>query len=307
MINTGIFIVGLPRTGTKLLKNILERGSQNICITPENFFLGRFLRAGLKQKLHTYHSLQHDRDVANLVDDMFSHKFWGEYWDRLSDGSLKVGKEQIRKKILESDRTPRSLYEIILSVHVPDDDCIIGDKTGPNLYRVPTLLKWFPEGKIIHTCRDPRAIFASEHKKRLKQLSNRARKKGLKENESVAIRLQKRTVAVMVLLYITVASRWAFRLHVLYARKYPNNYRLSKFEDLVRRPEMSVRQLCRFLDIKFHPGMVHPPMVDSSFSDKNALGFNSETLNYWQRYMKPWQKIWFDLFCRRQLKTLNYL
>jgi hypothetical protein len=44
-------------------------------------------------------------------------------------------------------RTGSKLVENILT--------ILGDKTGPNLYYVPTLVKWFPQAKGVPEFKSP--------------------------------------------------------------------------------------------------------------------------------------------------------
>jgi thioesterase domain-containing protein len=51
-----------------------------------------------------------------------------------------------------------------------------------------------------------------------------------------------------------------------------------KFEDLVSKPEKSVRDICRFLNLEFHPGMLQPylekkkRMTDGVYSEGNMIG-----------------------------------
>ncbi len=46
---------------------------------------------------------------------------------------------------------------------------MLGEKTPTHYKYVPTLLEWYPEAKIIHTFRDPRAILVSQLKKMQKK------------------------------------------------------------------------------------------------------------------------------------------
>ena len=47
-----IFIVGMPRSGTKLMMNILHNTQQvPIIISPETFFVGRFLGPGVRKQM----------------------------------------------------------------------------------------------------------------------------------------------------------------------------------------------------------------------------------------------------------------
>jgi hypothetical protein len=305
-----IFIVGLPRTGTKLMVNILQGCQETpVYITPENFYLGRFLKAGAIKRIKKIGDFNNDLNVIKLVNRMYSKKFWGEYWIKLADGRLGVQKEKLLEKILNSDRSLKTIYSILLEIHVKNkSNVILGDKTGPHLYRIETLMTWFPESKIVHTYRDPRAVFASEHKKRFHARSRRANKIW-KEGKILKYFFSKITnplAAVVILLYITVASNFAVFLYKKYRKKYPNNYYLSRYEDLVLEPEGSIRKLCKFLSIQYDNKMIAPPKIDSSFSKNTGQGFNANALYNWKNYVKPSIKLWFEIFCKIPLKEFNY-
>jgi hypothetical protein len=206
----------------------------------------------------------------------------------------------------------RAVYDILLKIHTAaegeDDRLVIGDKTGPHLYHVPTLLAWFPEAKIIHTFRDPRAVLASEHKKLLRQFDRKitkAQDKGAKLR-SLFLKMQRPGYSLMIVFYITAAWLYAARLHRKYQKQYPNNYYLSKFEALVSQPETSLRKLCAFLEIEFEAEMLDPPKVGSSYTQQDNSGFDKETLNRWQNYLKPWMKVWLRLWGSTYLREFGY-
>jgi hypothetical protein len=186
---------------------------------------------------------------------------------------------------------------------------IFGDKTGPHLYHVPTLLEWFPNAKVVHTFRDPRAVLASEHKKLLRKpgrLIDEA-EKASKYVTAFRLRLSRAILSWIVILYITVAWSYAAILHFRYKKRYPRNYYLSRFEDLVSKPEESVIHLCQFLEIDFHPSMLEPPKIDSSYTKIGGSGFDTQTLNRWQTYLKPWMNTWLLIWCRRYLRDFGYI
>ena len=308
------FVVGLPRTGTKLMVNVLEGAPNRACaITPENFFLGRAFLPGARQRMRKFGDLGDDANVEKLVEAMFNGSFHGEFWDRLANGTLGIGREAIRHALLASDRSDRAIYEVILNALAEGKPTgnkvlLLGDKTGPHLYHVPTLLAWFPNAKIVHTFRDPRAILASEHKKRLQQLQNRSSKRQQQGDwlGALAYRAAAPVASLLIVLYITSAWLRAAHLHYRYQRRYPNHYRMSRFEDLVGEPEENVQELCRFLDLQFHADMLNPPRVDSSFERKQETGFDPQTLDRWQDALSPWMKKWLRYSLGGYLRGLGY-
>jgi hypothetical protein len=306
-----IFIVGLPRTGTKLMMNILENSQDRPChITRENFFLGRIINRGVRQKMRKIGDMSIDANVHKFVDAMYAGKFFGDYWDKLADGRLGVAKETMLQEILNSDRSDKAIYSILLRIHTPTtDDIILGDKSGPHLYHVPTLLEWFPDAKVVHTFRDPRAVLASEHKKLLhKRHQKIARlKKADHKAQALFLKLTEPFASLGIVLYITIAWLYAVRLHSKYKKLYPHNYYLSKFEDLVNEPEKSVRKVCEFMGIEFHSTMLNPPKIGSSYTREEGTGFDQGTLDRWQEYLKPWMSAGLFVWGKKYLKEFGYI
>lgn len=306
-----IFIVGLPRTGTKLMVNILNATPSYRCaLAPENFFLGRAFLPGAWRQMQRYGDLRVDANVRRLVDAMYQGEFYGEYWERLQAGGWGVPTEVMLQMLRASDRSPQAIYWALLWAVAGSDasidaQTILGDKTGPHLYHVPTLLRWFPEAKIIHTFRDPRAILASEHKKRIAQWQRRRAKAS--SVRAFAMRLLQPLVSLLIVLYITTAWLRAAQLHYRYKQRYPQNYYLAKFEDLIHQPATQVPTICHFLGLPFDPAMLHPPTVDSSFERTGESGFDPAVLTRWQSALQPWMKGWLHLWAGRVLKKFGYV
>jgi hypothetical protein len=293
-----IFIVGLPRTGTKLVTNTLRNSP---CVryetSGETFFLGHFIIPGVRDVIRNIGDMSQDSNVRKLVDYMYSGKPDGGFWKRLRDGSLGVDREALLREMLASDRSDKDIYEVILRIHTTvTDNTILGDK-GTQLRHVPTLIEWFPEAKIIHTFRDPRAILASEWLKRMTRAPA----------TFYPVKPASRLYSFMIVSHITLTWLWAVRLHHKYRGDYPRNYHLLKFEDLVSEPEKHVKELCRFLDIEFDNRMLNPRKTDSSYSRQGGTGFDKQVLTRWQSQLKPWMKAWLFFWGSRYLKEFGYI
>jgi len=162
-----IFVVGMPRTGTNLVMNILNSLKQVHCvISPETFFAGGFMVQGGAQLIHQIGDMSVDNNVEMLVEAMYDQQIAGNYWYHLANGLLGVEREDLLDAILASDRSDQAIFEVLLRISPRvTETTIVGDKTPAHLFYVPQLLRWFPQAKIIHTFRDPRAIYVSQIKK----------------------------------------------------------------------------------------------------------------------------------------------
>ena len=271
------------------------------------------MRPGIRAQMHKLGDFSDDATITRLVKKIYAGHysvFKGDYWSLAANDALKLDASTVESMILASDRSDKALYHILLQAYAgEDEDVILGDKTGPHLYHVPTLLEWFPNAKVIHTFRDPSAILASEHKKQLAKIDRKikqAQEKG-SHLQALILKLRRPLSSLLIVFYITIAWLAAARLDKKYKETYPENYYLSSFESLVQTPEASIKAICQFLGIDFQDAMLNPPKVDSSFSPKGGSGFNTQTLNRWQAYLKPWMKAWVVFWNKKYLKAFDYI
>jgi LPS sulfotransferase NodH len=136
-VSSPFFIVGCGRSGTTLLRTMLNRHSQ-IGIPLESMFIVDYLRA----KEH----LAHNRLIKLLVRE-FELSEWGMQVDESNLSEAANAREAIEK-----------LHEIFLA---KTGKQIWGQKT-PRFVRYGQLLKraW-PNAKFVHIVRDPRAVVSS--------------------------------------------------------------------------------------------------------------------------------------------------
>ena len=83
---------------------------------------------------------------------------------------------------------------------------------------------------------------------------------------------------------LEVAWVWAGAVahHRTLSRRYPSNYRLVRFEDLVRDPEAEIERLCAFLGIGFEAAMLEQKVV--SVGDRlGETGFDAGAADRWRR------------------------
>jgi Sulfotransferase family len=292
-----IFIVGLHRTGSTLTRNILNC-SRDIGIGGESRFfrigarLGLHLRPGFRQQFARVGDISTDTGAKKVVDYIFDipKGFWNLR-------GKNVDREEFLCRLLESDRSERALLDLAMSYYAKGKS-IGGEKTPSHIYFVPTLLKWFPNAKIIHTFRDPRAIYVSNRKKSAnKKLSLHSlilRKLGL------VFDLYSSSNAILTWSHVV-------RLHHQYQQLYPDSYYLSRYEDLIADPKTSLQKMCDFLEIDFTEEMLQQTVINSSYLPKSQIkGFDTSAIDRWRRHIDPMINRWFVMWCKQNLLEFGY-
>lgn len=318
---THIFVVGCVRSGTALVRNILNC-SEEVCMsTIETHFVGRLFLPGLRHEIKKVGPLSEDQNVHKLIESIYSDQaeasnqgffrklivksFYSGGRNRYYTWLQKnVDPQYLLQKTLESDRSDQALFDLFMQLYqvknCTERTTILGEKTPAHIYHVPTLLEWFPQAKVIHILRDPRAVVVSQ--------LNRNRSQVLKQHTRFPLTLLNPLFVFLEVLHMTVAWIWAANLHFKYKRLYPQNYYFLKFEDLIKYPEQSIRQMCDFLGIAFSEKMVQQQIINSSYTPNyvGEAGFNSQAVERWRTQIKPWMRTWIHLAGRKYLEKFGY-
>ncbi|HEX6292678.1 MAG TPA: sulfotransferase [Herpetosiphonaceae bacterium] len=298
-----IFIVGVSRSGTSLMRVTLNTSDQ-IAICRETHFLGHLIPSeGARHKFRKFGDLADDNNVRRLVGYIYSDGFArGSKYRGISSQwrwILKhVDHDELLQRILASDRSERALFMTMLQLYAERKGRrIAGEKTPAHVRYVPTLLQWFPEGRVIHMLRDPRAIFVSELRRRSKAPVTTPYR-------------QLKHLPQLFKLYILLQTTLVWFESVLrcriYQQRYPRRYFVLRFEDLVRNPEGQIRRVCEFLGVDFQEAMLQQVVVSQGFEAGRA-GFDAHAADRWRDYIAPWSNAWFRFWFRPYLKRFGYV
>lgn len=139
-----IFIVGSGRSGTSLLRTLLNLDPQ-VALAPETHFLDQWLP-----------------------------RFWGSGDDRAVARSLGVAyrdsahlrslalPDDVVGPLLAAAASPQELFAGLLDAYARQHDATCGgEKTAAHFRYVDRLLDWFPDARVVFMVRDPRAVVAS--------------------------------------------------------------------------------------------------------------------------------------------------
>jgi hypothetical protein len=296
-----IFIVGHGRTGSTLTRHILNN-SDCIGLGGESHYLidsatlGIQSRPSMRKQLAQVGNLATDAGTKKVVDHLFTIRerrfmFW-------NFSAKNVDREVFLRRLLAINpaERERGLFALAMDVHASGRP-VRGEKTPAHVFFVPQLLEWFPNAKIIHTFRDPRAIYASR-KKKAESAGRRPGKSGLR----------RLGVAFQLASSLHVIANWSRieRYHRRYEEQFPGRYTLLKYEDLVLEPQSTLERLCRFIDVPLTETMLQQTVINSSFLPDGAAGFDSEAITRWRKHMDPLLQRWFKFWLGPQLRKYGY-
>ena len=297
-----IFIVGVSRSGTTLMRRVLDKHSR-IGIATENHYLGHLLAwEGTRHYFRRLGDLRDDANVRAMVQLIYSGELQrrsrlrelSPYWRWLT---ARVPREDIEAYLLASDRTERGVFEAFLRIYADRrGKAVMGEKTPAHLDYVETLLEWFPDGRVVHCLRDPRAIYVSELRRRAEH----------------AVGFPYRQLAAVPALmerFVTLEVVWAWaravHRHRELSRRYPERYRLVRFEDLVAAPEATLDRLCGFLGVAAEPRMLQQTVTSRGAMVGHA-GFDGGAAERWREHIDSRTQGAIELLLGRRLAEMGY-
>ena len=297
-----VFVVGLPRSGTTLMRRVLNTHSR-IAIAGENNYLGRQLSPrGVRDDVRRLGDLRDDATVREVVTLLYSERFQRGTWLRRREEfwtwvARYLPREELERRVLEGERSERGLFTALLQAHAARrGKPIFGEKTPAHFRWAETLLEWYPRASVVHMLRDPRAVYRSQLKR-------------LARDTTARFYRVLGHVPPLAKAWILVEVAWvwssAVARHRRLARRYPDRYRLVRFEDLVREPASEIERLCEFLGVEFEPAMLEQKVV--SRGDRlGEAGFDAEAADRWRGSLSALETRSLGWLLGRRIEEMGY-
>jgi hypothetical protein len=284
------------------MRSILNKHSQ-VSIATENHYLGHLLPwEGARHAFGRLGDLDDDATIHRIVEAIYGPRFQQGTWLRESSPywrfiGQQVPPEDLLARLLAAERTERGIFTALLQVYADHRGRpIIGEKTPAHIAFADTLMGWYPHARIVHMIRDPRGIFVSEVRRRDDQAV------------TVPYRWLVHVPAAMrafILLEVVWAWAQATSSHRALRRRYPANYRMVRFEDLVADPESTVADICAFLGIAPEPRMLRQK-VGSRGAMLGQVGFDSGAADRWRDTIGAREARWISRLLGRRLADMGY-
>ena len=288
-VDRPVFIIGGSRTGSEMLKTMLSK-SEDLDFVDELFLLcPAWLHTDLRRNVRRHvGKLDQIGAIDRLIDLVFSKKPYGWFWTVVDE---KLDRESLRNEMLGKPVNMRSLFLAIMVVHAcrRGRSCI-GAKFPLHYSYADKLIDWFPNCRLIHTTRFPKAVYASQAAKYTKKSQSYSKKMYFRFKQFVHINIQ---------------TAWTARVHNRYLSM--PNYLLVRYEDVVQEPETQLRVICEFLDVNFSSSMLAPEQYGSSFRKPGgAAGIQLNSLEKWRGEISVVTSTWFDTMHKNAYQKFGY-
>jgi hypothetical protein len=277
--NPYLFIVGCPRSGTTLLRRMVD-AHPRIAMTRETHWIPRIHEegVGLTADGHVTSEL-----LAHLLDDWRFRR-------------MEVDLPRLRRAVASSGGISYSRFVTIVFDLYGErrGKPLVGDKTPGYGGKMEALHALWASARFVHIIRDGRDVCLSLHDWRPEQFSRAA---PARTHDSVS----------------AAAIWWARRVRA--AREAgralgSSLYHEVRYESLVTEPERECRELCRFLEVaaddamtRFHEGRTKStPGLDA----KQAWLPPRKGLRDWRSEMPPEEVERFEVAAGDLLKDLGY-
>jgi Sulfotransferase family len=268
-LNPPVLILGVSRSGTTLLKEMLDSHSA-LAIPTESYFV---------PQLRDRHRRHFDADA--FLDDigrLSRIREWG------------VTPELVRERLPRSPTVEEAIRAIYLAYADLRGKPRYGDKTPIYMQRLDVLEHVFPDAQYVHLIRDGRDAGLSFIGMRRRPRFNPARARGI-----AAFASQWR-------LEVEAARD-------LRRRVGPERYFELTYEALVADPEQQLRRVCEFLGLGFEPAMLayHERVDATSLADHPRLAQPPQRdVRSWRREMSRDDVEVFEAVAGELLTELGY-
>jgi len=297
-----VFVVGVSRSGTTLLRRVLET-SPRVGIAGENHYMGHLIwREGSRHYFAKLGDLHDDATVRRVVDFIYSGEYHrrsklrepSHYWTWLVKH---VPADDFAARLLAEERTQRGVLRAMMRAYSDvEGRAVIGEKSPPHLWYVETLLEWFPGGRVIHMVRDPRAVYVSEVRRRRERP-----KKPFSWIMKVPYALE-----TVLLLQTTMVWAAAEARHRTLRRRFPDRYMALRFEDLVQDSRRQLPLVFGFIGVETPPDPTDVKVVSQGYRLGDA-GLDSGAASRWRQHIGPFADRWMRFFLGPAMRRFGYL
>ncbi len=285
-MNTPIFVVGTPRSGTTLTARILGRHSGIFMPGETHFFDDIYAR---RQEIGEPGDMRAAEVIAARLDTLYERFNEPADQQRIRDLG---GESALRQQLGTSCHTYGDVLSRFMQFQMPSNTTNIrwGNNVPKDIFYVKDILQFYPEAKFIVCIRDIRDfLFSYQNRWKTTSPDNRERIKKLYH-------------PIVTSLLWKAAMK---QVRVAQALVPLDNLMMIRYEDLATQPETTVRTLCQFLKEPYEEEMLRVEANNSSFEIRQQ-GIFSTSVQRWRQHLSHEQVYIAERIARPKLEQLGY-
>lgn len=261
-----IFVTGASRSGTTMLARIFGGHTSVLALQELHYFGDLFDPSAPVQPLP-------EGELARLAGAVIA-RHSRSLWAGKPTEAERIEAEKAVAGLAVDERNAAGVFAAAINqLALSAGRQVACEQTPRNIFYARRLLDLYPEARIVHIVRDPRAVLASQKNR---WTMRRHGASHLPISEMVRNRVNYHPFT-MGKLWVK-ANEEALRL-----ADHPR-FRIVRFEDLATSPEQETARLCAFLGLEFQPPMLLDlPQWGSSNADHTSAqrGISTEAVDRW--------------------------
>lgn len=277
MLYRPVFIVGAHKSGTSLLRNLLDGHPGLFAIPFETHFFqlagywvdNEYRRSGpeamnhsrLQQKFINW--IHKTNTVTDRMGDTFAEGL-------LDEATFKSALSTLDKAANDAEACEiywRTIHQALKPGESLPAQCSLVEKSVENAEFAGDLQRFFPEARFLHIVRNPYA-------------------------NVVSLRKYKSRGAGYPLLYRLIRTLYNNYYFLDQNRRRLPNYQVLRYEDLASRPRETMMKVANFLDIEFRDSLLTPTIMGrdwagNSSSGRILEGISEDRIHAWKQQIHP--------------------
>lgn len=271
-----VFIVGVGRSGTSLLQSMLH-AHPDVAFLPETHFFRRYIA-------RPYSRWEHESNGA----EAFQSTLAGDEEYQRADIPVEELLAPFLKDVQPFD-LPRVCTHLFQLYRNRKGGNVIGEKDPRLIDYLPQVQHVFPEARILHIVRDPRDVVLSR----------------MKADWSAG-----RPDWLHALTYRAQIRRGRRQGQQAFGRQYKE----VRYEDLLTRPEVTLRDISRHVDVEYSDAMLAFQRSAEELVDESERSWKEETTGpllrdnteKWREGLSPWQIRLTEKICGNAFEWFGY-
>jgi len=288
-VNAFIFVSGASRSGTTMLSRVLGNAETVLALNELHFFGGLVPVEECSTPIA--------RERASRIVAMTLARVARDIWVREPTDQEWMSARRIVAELADDEVTGDELFARTMAEVLRDSPAVrVCEQTPRNIYYARHLLEVYPNAKVVHVLRDPRAVLASQ-KDRYKM-----RKLGgdnVPVSEIIRLWLNYHPFSMMKLWRAATQEALLLRDH--------DRFQIVRYEDLIGDPQATLQTLCTALDLDFKDEMMDVPHWGSSTVAHSAsVGLSSASIDKWQSVLNAAEIAYCEARSKPERESFGY-